>query len=189
MISRGKLQQISLNYKTRATVLTVETNCRPEEAEKLLQKDLSIELKQYRAKRSLDANAYYWVLVTRIAKTVGNSNAYIHNEMLRKYGQIEVIDGQAIYLVIPDTDEAQKRVDEAETYHLRPTSQTRIGKDGKTYRTYMMLRGSHEYDSAEMAALINGVVSEAKDLGIETMSPDELKRMMKAYEEQQKKRS
>ena len=128
------------------------------------------------------------MLCTKIADAVGTSAVRVHNDMLRKYGQIELVDGQAVYLVIPDTDEAQARVDEAMTYHIRPTSQVKSGKDGKMYRTYMMLRGSHDYDTKEMSTLIDGVVSEAKELGIETMTPDRIKEMMAAYEERYSKR-
>ena len=38
--------------------------------------------------------------------------------------------------------------------------------------------GSSEYDSAEMSVFINGIIEEAKELGIETLPPDELERMM-----------
>ena len=188
MKAKGQVKDISLDYKTKATELTLTADCRPEDAEKLLDKELSIELKEYRQKRSLDANAYHWVLCTKIADAVGTSAVRVHNDMLRKYGQIELVDGQAVYIVIPDTDEAQARVDEAMTYHIRPTSQVKPGKDGKMYRTYMMLRGSHDYDTKEMSTLIDGVVSEAKELGIETMTPDRIKEMMAAYEERYSKR-
>ena len=47
---------------------------------------------------------------------------------------------------------------------------------------YQVYRGSHTYDTKEMSILIGGTVQEAKDLDIETMPPDELERMMKAYE-------
>ena len=42
---------------------------------------------------------------------------------------------------------------------------------------YKIMRGSHTYNTAEMARLIDGTVSEAKDLGIETLSPTELERI------------
>ena len=49
------------------------------------------------------------------------------------------------------------------------------------YRTYIMLRGSSSYDTKEMARLIDGLVSECKEVGIETLPPDEVERMMAAY--------
>lgn len=51
-----------------------------------------------------------------------------------------------------------------------------------------MLRGSSTYDTAEMSTLINGLVEECKDLGIETMTPQELERMMALYEQNRRKR-
>ncbi len=88
-----------------------------------------------------------------------------------------------MYIVIPDTEEAQKEVDEAELYHLKPTSQVKEGKGGAMYRTYMMLKGSSAYDTKEMSLLINGLVDECKVAGIETLSPKELERMMSAYKQ------
>lgn len=182
MICRGILKNLSLDWVTRKPEVTLQLEARAEDIEKLKDKPLSVEIKQHRKKRSLDANAYYWQLITKLAESWGESKDYMHNYILRKYGQIEIIDGQAVYIVIPDTDEAQKKVDEAQTYHLKPTSQVKTGKEGIMYRTYMMLRGSSDYDTKEMSDLIDGLVSECKEIGIETLPPDELERMMQAYD-------
>lgn len=178
----GFLRGLSLNWQTRRPEITLEVEGDAAEIERLKDRRLTVELKQYREKRSLDANAYYWVLVGKLADIAGQSNAWVHNHMLRKYGQIMVIDDQGVYTVLPDTDEAQKAIDEAETYHLKPTSQVKPGKGGKMYRTYMMLRGSSDYDTKEMSQLIDGLVSECKEAGIETLPPAEIERMMEAYE-------
>ena len=178
----GFLRGLSLNWQTRSPEITLEVSGEAEDIEKLKDKKLTVELKQYREKRSLDANAYYWVLVGNLAGVFGQSNAWMHNYLLRRYGQIMVIDDQGVYTVLPDTDEAQKAIDEAETYHLKPTSQVKPGKGGKMYRTYMMLRGSSDYDSKEMSTLINGLVEECRAVGIETLPPAELERMMESYE-------
>lgn len=143
---------------------------------------LSIEIKKYRAKRSLDANAYYWQLLTKVAEAVDISKPAAHNLMLRRYGQTLFIDGLPVCITIPDTIKAERQVDDSETCHLRPTSQVREGKDGVMYRTYKMLRGSSDYDTKEMSKLIDGLVTEAKQLGIETLPPQELERMMSLYE-------
>ena len=178
----GFLRGLSLNWQTRRPEITLEVEGDAAEIERLKDRRLTVELKQYREKRSLDANAYYWVLVGKLADIAGQSNAWVHNHMLRKYGQIMVIDDQGVYTVLPDSDEAQKAIDEAETYHLKPTSQVKPGKGGKMYRTYMMLRGSSDYDTKEMSRLIDGLVSECKEAGIETLPPAELERMMENYE-------
>lgn len=178
----GFLRGLSLNWQTRRPEITLEVSGEAEDIEKLKDKKLTVEIKQYREKRSLDANAYYWVLVGKLSGVLGQSNAWIHNHMLRRYGKIMIIDDHGVYTVLPDTEEAEKEIAEAETYHLKPTSETRLGKDGKMYRTYMMLRGSSDYDTKEMTELINGIVTACKEVGIETLPPSEVERMLEAYE-------
>lgn len=161
-----------------------------EEALELSKLDsLDVEIKKHREKRSRDANAYYWKLASQVAEVLHVSKPYIHNYLLRKYGKLKIIGGKCAYVDIPDTDEAQREVDEDRKIHLVPTSQVREGKDGIMYRTYMMLKGSSEYDTKEMSDLIDGLVSECREMGIETIPPEELERMMAAYEKKIKKRT
>lgn len=147
-------------------------------------KDLPVrvDVKQWREKRSLDANAYYHVLLDRCAASLGISKPRAHNLMLRRYGAVETIDEQMVYLVLPESDEAAEKALEAETYHIRPTSQVKTGRDGKQYRTYMLLKGSSDYDTKEMSTLINGLVDECRALGIETKSPEEVAALLEAYD-------
>ena len=119
---------------------------------------LTLEIKKYKAKRSLDANAYYWVLLTKLAKVIGLSNAEAHNMLLCRYGQPEIFDGKCVYMTIPDTEESEKKVKNSSEYHLQPTSQVREGNDGVMYRTYKLLRGSSTYNTEEMARLISGLI-------------------------------
>ena len=174
----GFLKDLFLDWKSRKTRVTLEIDAKPEDLEKLKDKKLTVEIKQYREKRSLDANAYYWQLLTQLADALNISKPAAHNRMLRQYGQLMIIDEQAVYTVLPDSEEAEKAINAAETYHLKPTSQVKQGKGGKMYRTYMMLRGSSDYDTKEMSVLINGLVEECKEQGVETIPPDELRRIL-----------
>lgn len=144
---------------------------------------LSIKICKASQKRSLDANSYYWLLLNRLAKALGISNAYCHNLMLRRYGTLEEFDGQTVYWVIPDTDEASRKADEAETYHIKPTASVREGNDGLMYRTYLLLKGSHDYTREEFKRLVNGLVDECKQVGIRTATPDEIARMVSLLKE------
>ena len=148
---------------------------------------LVFSVKEYKKKRSLDANAYYWLLVTKLARVLNLSKPHLHNLLLRRYGQPEIIDGQMVFLVLPDSESGTRKADEAETYHIRPTSQVKTGVDGKMYRTYVMLRGSSTYNTAEMSELIDGLVSECREQGLETLPADELERMMQMYEQNWRK--
>ena len=164
----GKLKQPIIDFMTHRLTLLFEPNEDFRQAyDELKDYDkLSLEIKPYRRKRSLDANAYYWVLLTKLAKILRTSNAELHNILLSKYGFMEIVDGRTIKVVLPDTDEANKKVMESQVYHLRPTSDARLGNDGMTYRTYIMIRGSSTYNTAEMSRLIDGLVCECKDSGM-----------------------
>ena len=179
----GKMKPPIVDYLTGkiSAVIEISEDFRQTYEELKDCEKLSVEIKRYRRKRSLDSNSYYWVLVTKLSGAVGMSNSEVHNMMLRGYGQPEIYEGKGVYLTIPDTDEARKKADNATDYHVFPTSQVRTGDDGIVYRTYKLLRGSHTYNTAEMSRLIEGIISECKHAGIpdaEIATPDE-KRILK----------
>lgn len=152
----GKLKEPIIDFVTHRLTILFEPNEDFLEAyEELKGKEvLSLEIKPYRKKRSLDANAYYWVLLTKLAKVMNTSNAEMHNLMLIHYGEPEIIEGKPVYMTVPDTEDAEKKVMQATEYHLMPTSQVRQGLDGIMYRTYKLLRGSSTYDPSEMATSV-----------------------------------
>lgn len=124
-------------------------------------------------KRSLDANAMYWSVLTQLAKAVGLSNPAMHNHLLRRYGQVERVSDKLVYVVLPDTEDGEEKALNAETFHLKPTSQVKYGNDGETYRTYLLLKGSHDYTKAEFSRLLDGLLDECKSVGIDVLSERE----------------
>lgn len=182
----GKLKQPVIDFVTHRLTVLFEPNEDFRQAyEELKDCDkLSLEIKPYKRKRSLDANAYYWVLLTKLAKILKTSNAELHNILLSKYGFLEYVEDRTLKTVIPDTDEAHKRIMESQVYHLKPTSDVRTGNDGMSYRTYLMIRGSSTYNTAEMSRLIDGLVCECKDVGMadsEIASPEERRILKERY--------
>ena len=138
---------------------------------------LGVEIKKYRKKRSIDANAYYWLLVGKIQKAIGGSSNYIHNMMLDRYGELaRMEDGSLIPFCIRDDIDYM----EFPYPHLKPTQKT-LSKGNKVYRWYYQIKGSSEYDTSEMSRLIDGIVSECREMEIETLPPEELERMMEDY--------
>lgn len=135
------------------------------------------DLKEHRERRSLTQNAYYWKLLSLVADKIKISKPELHNRMLRSYGQRQYIGGKLVRIPIPDTDEAEETALRAETYHITPTAQVVGGKDGVNYRTYLLLRGSSDYDTREMSALLDGMIIEAQQQGIETLTPAELEKI------------
>jgi len=138
------------------------------------------DLAEHKEKRSRSQNAYYWELAGKVAvKTTkyGANVNEIHNQNLRALGLREYINEQPVCVYIPDTEEAEKAAINAESYHIKPTSQTREGKDGQIFRCYVMLRGSHTFNTTEMSALVDLMVQEAESVGVETLTPTELERI------------
>ncbi len=149
------------------------------EYERLKDKEkLSIEIKQYRERRSLNANAYFHVLVGKLADVVGTSKPYMKNLLLQKYGQLAIENDSLVPLIIRDDIDMMER----EEIHVRPTDKVRCMDDKKLYRVYLLVRGSHTYNTYEMSKLIDGTVQDAKEQGIETATPDELERMKQQWE-------
>ena len=139
-------------------------------------KELEVIIRPVKKKRSLDANAYYWKLVTELAKVQRTSLSEMHNIELAEYGTPQKIDGKIMFSLIRDNDFYIKD----DKLHLKATSETEDRK-GVTYRWFIVMKGSSEYDTKEMSQLIDGVVSDAKAAGIETLTPDQLESMKQEW--------
>lgn len=169
----GALKDVSKDWITGKYNITF--TCNEESAMDHIQnikecEKLSIEAKKYRKKRSLDANGYLWVLCTAIAEVVKSSKEEVYEEMLRKYGVVYKDDDGYITVTV------KKEVDMSKI-----AGHWLFYKDNGKFASYLMIKGTSEYDTAEMAHFVDMVVQEAKELGIETLTPDELKRMVTAW--------
>lgn len=179
----GKIKEFMTDFFTGKSVISLEVNEKvADEIHRLKDREkLSIEMKAFRKKRSLDANNYYWTLLTKLATVMQLSNPEAHNMMLCEYGFDEVIAGHRVLTPIPDTEESENTVKNAMYYHLKPTSEVKEGKDGVMYRTYKLLRGSHTYNTAEMSRLIDGLITRCREAGIpdSEIATSEEKRLLK----------
>ncbi len=182
----AKIKDIGRTLNGTLTITLESLRMDVAEAMKLSQMDkLEVDIRKHRERRSLDANSYYWLLIGKIGNVTGGSQNHIHNVMLGKYGKLDRMpDGNLILFCIRDDIDYL----EFPYPHLKPTQKT-LSKDDKLYRWYYQIKGSSEYDTREMSQLIDGVVSECKEMGIETLPPEELERMMKAYGKKIEKRS
>ena len=175
MECKASLESLTRDLVARQTSVTFRLEGLLTDAQETALKKAPVRLKatQWRERRSLDANAYYWLLVGKIAEALGASATEVHNTALSDYGQLETENGQLITVMLREDIDYRKLSE----LHLRPTSQVVENSKGTMFRCYYVVRGSHTYDSKEMSHLINGIVSEAKALDIETLPPDELERM------------
>lgn len=181
---KGKISAMFRDMVTRNWNITISTDQDISEALQTFSgKELDVKLKQHREKHSLDANAYYWCLLTKLAKVHGWTNAEAHNRMLREYGQFERVEGQLIAVPLPDTDQTEKEVLNKMEYHLALSPKITVMK-GQTKRVYLLLRGSSTYNTEEMARLISGLIEDCRDSGIpdsEIMTPFEKQKLFEQY--------
>ena len=137
--------------------------------------------------RSLSANNYFYALCTKIAEKLRISLNEVHNIMLSRYGYPEYMDDKVVYFILPDKVDVNK----LEGVHLKATSKTQVLDNGDLNRVYIVMRGSHTYNSVEMARLIEGVISEAVNLDIPVLTTTEKDKMLeqwsKAYEKHNSK--
>ena len=137
---------------------------------------ISFEAKQWHDKRSLDANAYFHVLVNKIAKATKQSETQVKKTLVLDYGTIaRCEDGSPDGIILPE------KSDPDNTYpYLKWYLNAEV--NGKPCKFYIKYKRTHTLDSAEMHHLIEGTIAEAKDLGIETLSPRDLDQLMeKSY--------
>ena len=134
-----------------------------------LQVEGLVEVKKKQKRRSLSANAYFHVLVGKLADKLQISFSECKNMLITSYGQIEYLgDEPAIIKTnIPYEVMSQNELLHAKPIHVEDT-------DAYWYRLY---RGTHTYDAVEMGKLIDGTIEECKLQDIETMTPDELMRL------------
>lgn len=125
---------------------------------------------EFREKRSLDANSFYWELLSQLKDVLHTSSKELHEQLLQRYSVPVMYEDRPVTITIKDGIPLDLLPG-----HWMPVRH----KDGFT--SYMQIKGSSEMDSKEMSNLIDGLVSECKEVGIETMTPQELKGL-KGYE-------
>ena len=121
------------------------------------------EIKEYKPKRSLSQNAYAWKLITEMGNIVKKSKEEIYFDMLKHYGQSEIVS--IISTINP--------IGYFKYYEAIGTGIV----NNKEFTHYKIYKGSSEFDSKEMSIFIDGIIQECNQLGIETMTPDEIARL------------
>ncbi len=134
-----------------------------------------IKIEKHRNKRSLDANAYSWVLQTEIANVLRISKEEVHFDMLKNYGQRDYMS------MLANID-----INDYYTYYEEVGS---FKQNGNEFKSYMIYKGTHTYDSREMSIFIDGVVQEARNLGIETLEDKKINELIKEMEENEKRKN
>ena len=171
---RIKNLKVSRNWNGNPVLEITLPRNEGEQVEKLIDIESNkyeLKIEKIKKKRSLDSNSYFWVLVGKIAQvTKAKSREDIYRSYIRETGAYEILP------IREDAIERWKQIWQAKGEGW-VTSDLGECRNLKHYHNIKCYYGTSVYDSKEMAHLIDLVVQDAKDLGIETLPPDELERM------------
>lgn len=133
-----------------------------------LEQEKVYEIKEYKEKRTINQNSYYWKLLSKLAFVLKTSTPELHLTMLTRYSECLVVP------LLPNVDPKTYF-----KYYEKYKETTLNGKDAIYYKVYMQ---SSEMDTKAMNRLIDGLISECKECNIETTTPIELARLKELWE-------
>lgn len=184
MQTTGTIEDISIDYKTRKSKISLLLDSKEIEIiEQLKNEDkLNVELKKYRAKRSINANNYFWKLLQELCelaeidtveeykrrvKELGIFRRFrIEKDNIKTFEKMWTAQGVAWFCEIADTE------------YIGNT-------EFKIINAYY---GSSSFNSKQMSRLIDGLVQDCKPYGIETKTPAELKSLLESWDKNEQKK-
>lgn len=173
MRSRARLHDISFDYSrqmVKATFLLESVSAK--QVERLNDKELILEAKQYHPKKTNDQNAYLWILLQSMADHVkgGSTKWQQYMRCIREYGVFVYLPAQEQDLPMLESV-FRLIVDRGEIEITTPS--------GKQVTCHQMqcFKGTSKYNKEEMSNFLDKIVAECKDAGIDVATPDELEHM------------
>lgn len=130
--------------------------------------DNKFEVKEYKPKRGLKANAYYWALINQLATVLRMSKEDLHFKMLQDW-----TDGTLIAI--------SPRV-EPSNYFKYYVDNGEATINGAKVRKLRVYKQSSEMNTKEFSILLDGLIQECKQQDIETLEDKEIKEMIHDYE-------
>lgn len=166
---KSNIVDINVNYKSGKAKVTFEGNFDLAACEELMlnNSDLRVTAVRWREKRSLDANAYCWLLITKIGDKLRKSKEQVYLDALKDYGQSEIVSIRSDIKV----NGYFKYYEEIGTGYVNNTQFTH----------YKIFKGTSEYNTEEMSIFIDGIVQDAEALGICTMTPQEIEKLKTSW--------
>lgn len=121
------------------------------------------DIKEHKEKRSKSQNAYAWELIGKIADIVRKSKEEVYIDMLKHYGQVQLVS--MLSSINPNG-------------YFKYFEEYKKGiQNGKEFTAYKIYKGSSEFDTKEMTIFIDGIIQECENLGIETLTPEQIAAM------------
>lgn len=141
---------------------------------------VDIDIRKHSEKRSLTANAYFHTLCHMIAEKCGLGDEEIKTGLVTEYGaMMRGKDGSCAGLKLPAS------VDVDAVYPYTKCFDKRH-EDGIRFNCYILYKRTRDMNASEFCRLIDGAIYEAKNLGLETDTPEELARLKSLWEREEK---
>lgn len=175
----GRIVGANIDFKTGKPTISFEVNEKNDfklMVDELKDRDkLSIEVKPFRNKRSLDANAYFFVLADKLAEKLNMTKEEIYRNAIRDIGGVSE--------TVCVKNQAVERLCEG-------WSSNGLGWQTDTFPSkipgctnVILYYGSSTYDSAQMHRLISNITQDCEAVGVETKTPDEIAHMLALWGE------
>ena len=163
---RGRIEKLDADADGNQIItMRIEGDLR-ETYEALKDSDVSVEIKKYHAKRSLDSNGYCWVLMDKIAAELRIPKVEVYRSLIREIGGVSE-------MVCVREDGAEKLVSAWGENGIGWIADTMPSKLQGCLNV-ILYYGSSTYDTRQMSTLIDAAVELAKSLGIDTATPEEI---------------
>ena len=174
----GSVKDLSLDFQTNTANLTLSITNKAAAMQayddlKDVEK-LDIEIKKYREQRSLNANSYFWVLVGKLAAKTQQNKTDVYRHLIREIGDN--------FEILPIRNDAVKTfINNWQDKRLGWVCDIVGASKISGYTNVCAYYGSSTYNSKQMSDLINSVIVECKEQGIETMPEYELNALIERW--------
>lgn len=168
----GRMTKADRDFITGKITFTIETSEDVQIGIEDLLKAEKVDIKatRHRERRSLDSNAYAWVLMQKIAEATHSDKWEVYLEMLKRYSR------SFTHIVVKP-----QAVDAMKAMYRASIDLGEIKVNGQIGHQLQVYFGSSTFDTKEMSVFLDGIISECKELGIETMSPEEIERIKRQW--------
>lgn len=168
---KAKLYDISEGMNGLIVSFKVERGAEVARLRSMPDEELELTVKKHKERRSLNANAYMWTLIDKIAQAVGSDREELYIRYIRQYG---------IFCDVTLTSSRAQTIRTGwERQGIGWHTET-ICDNGETINVRLYY-GSSVYSKEQMSRVIQAVIDDANDLGIETRTPEEIDSMIKAW--------
>lgn len=170
---KARLHDLSFTRDGESVLsITTREDCR-ELWDNLNGTDVEVSIKKHHPKRSLDANAYAFVLMDKLAAATGRTKIEVYKDAIRDVG------GNTDIVCVQDraVDKLRDSWEQNGTGWITETFPSKL--DGCT--NVILYYGSSTFDTAQMSRLIDNIIQDCKAMGIETMPPDRLNALLEEW--------